>query len=31
LFSEAANNKVLAAIDRMQMYGYPEFEELSLT
>ncbi|MEQ8961953.1 MAG: NAD(P)H-binding protein, partial [Coleofasciculus sp. C2-GNP5-27] len=31
LFSEAANNKVLAAIDRAQMYGYPEFEELSLT
>ncbi|MEQ8382203.1 MAG: SDR family oxidoreductase [Coleofasciculus sp. A1-SPW-01] len=31
LFSDAANNKVLAAIDRTQMYGYPEFEELSLT
>ncbi|MFW5666550.1 MAG: SDR family oxidoreductase [Coleofasciculus sp.] len=31
LFSDAANNKVLAAIDRAQMYGYPEFEELSLT
>lgn len=31
LFSDAANNKILSAIDRTQMYGNPEFEVLSLT
>ncbi len=31
LFSDAANNKILSAVDRMQMYGQPEFEALSLT
>jgi nucleoside-diphosphate-sugar epimerase len=31
LFSDAANNKILSAVDRTQMYGNPEFEVLSLT
>lgn len=31
LFSEAANHKILSAVDRMQIYGQPEFEALSLT
>ncbi|MGK7874013.1 MAG: SDR family oxidoreductase [Xenococcaceae cyanobacterium] len=31
LFSEAANNKILSAVDRNMMYGNTEFEELSLT
>lgn len=30
LFSEAANQKVLAAVDQQMMYGEPEFEALSL-
>ncbi|HEY9603488.1 MAG TPA: SDR family oxidoreductase [Allocoleopsis sp.] len=30
LFSDAANNKILSAVDRTQMYGNPEFEVLSL-
>jgi uncharacterized protein YbjT (DUF2867 family) len=31
LDSDVANNKILSAVDRMQMYGNPEFEVLSLT
>ena len=31
LFSDAANNKILSAVDRQMMYGYTSFEELSLT
>lgn len=31
LFSDAANNKILSAVDRTQMYGNPDFEVLSLT
>ena len=31
LFSEAANNKILSAVDRQMTYGQPSFEELSLT
>lgn len=31
LFSDAANHKILSAVDRTQMYGQPEFEEFSLT
>lgn len=30
LFSEAANNKILSAVDRQMMYSNPEFEELQL-
>lgn len=30
LFSEAANQKVLAAVDQQMIYGEPEFEALSL-
>ncbi|HBL12906.1 MAG TPA: NAD(P)-dependent oxidoreductase, partial [Cyanobacteria bacterium UBA11162] len=30
LFSDAAHNKILSAVDRMQMYGQPEFEEFKL-
>ena len=31
LFSNAANNKILSAVDRQMMYGHTSFEELSLT
>ncbi|NEQ21479.1 MAG: SDR family oxidoreductase [Microcoleus sp. SIO2G3] len=31
LFSDAANNKILSAVDRQMMYGHTSFEELSLT
>ncbi len=31
LFSDAANNKILSAVDRQMVYGQPSFEELSLT
>lgn len=31
LFSDAANNKILSAVDRQMMYGNASFEELSLT
>jgi nucleoside-diphosphate-sugar epimerase len=31
LFSDAANNKILSAVDRQMMYGQTSFEELSLT
>lgn len=31
LFSEAANNKILSAVDRNMTYGQVSFEELSLT
>lgn len=31
LFSDAANNKILSAVDRQMMYGQTAFEELSLT
>jgi uncharacterized protein YbjT (DUF2867 family) len=31
LDSDVANNKILSAVDRMQMYGNPEFEVLSFT
>lgn len=31
LFSEAANNKILSAVDRQMTYGQASFEELSLT
>ncbi|MEW5859978.1 MAG: SDR family oxidoreductase [Cyanobacteriota bacterium] len=31
LNSDAANNKILSAVDRNMMYGTPEFEEFSLT
>ncbi|HAG80930.1 MAG TPA: NAD(P)-dependent oxidoreductase [Cyanobacteria bacterium UBA12227] len=30
LFSDAAHNKILSAVDRMQMYGQSEFEEFKL-
>lgn len=31
LFSDAANNKILSAVDRQMMYGHTSFEELSLS
>ncbi|NEP59457.1 MAG: SDR family oxidoreductase [Symploca sp. SIO2G7] len=31
LSSNVTNNKILSAVDRMQMYGQTQFEELSLT
>ena len=31
LVSDAANNKILSAVDRQMMYGHTSFEELSLT
>jgi uncharacterized protein YbjT (DUF2867 family) len=31
LFSDAANNKILSAVDRGMMYGKPDFVELSLS
>lgn len=31
LFSDAANNKILSAVDRQMMYGNASFEELSFT
>ena len=31
LFSDAANNKILSAVDRQMTYGQTSFEELSLT
>lgn len=31
LFSDAANNKILSAVDRQMTYGQASFEELSLT
>ena len=31
LSSDVTNNKILSAVDRMQMYGQPQFEKLSLT
>jgi uncharacterized protein YbjT (DUF2867 family) len=31
LFSDAANNKVLSAVDRNMMYSQPDFAEFSLT
>ncbi|NEP09360.1 MAG: SDR family oxidoreductase [Symploca sp. SIO1A3] len=31
LSSDVTNNKILSAVDRMQMYGQPQFEALSLS